>query len=424
MIDVKRRVSRKLDDQDAYLSQRQTIVEDEAQLLKPPPSVKLSAASCQTDAEIRKSWSGGRFFVMPKLPFKSEEPKHVRELAVLPRSKEAAAAVLKRHRIAAINLKGRKSDDDKTIGQDMFSCCYLGSGWWLDLVADGHGVVGDTVADRICRVLPHYMNSTECSSLLKAGKIVQCFEEAFEQAQKDIVDVLAPVHGNKLMFSGSTCVCLLRQENSSVLHVAWVGDSKAILLRPDGTVTHRTAEHKPENVTERQRVEASGCEVVSYTHEDGVTLQKINVRGQSYPAISFTRSFGDQCVKDKGVHAIPQVEKWLTAPTANKGMFAALKDSGKHEEGSDGYVLLASDGVWEFLTDEEVGAFIGDRMKRGKTPEEILAELVSLSQEKWVENEGDYCDDITCVLVSVKTSEPQPPVPDTSCECFDGCSLM
>ena len=31
----------------------------------------------------------------------------------------------------------------------MFSNTHMGKGWWLDLVADGHGKIGDVVADRI-----------------------------------------------------------------------------------------------------------------------------------------------------------------------------------------------------------------------------------------------------------------------------------
>lgn len=380
---------------------------------------KPSVSSKVTEDAMRKQWVEGKFFIHPLVPPKLEQPKHVRDLRLLPRSKEPPHDVLKRHGTAVINVKGKKSDKDKSIGQDMFSCTHLGNGWWLDLVADGHGAVGDSVADRVCRVLPHFMNSAECSSLLQQDKIDEAFQVAFEYTQKDVVDVLGPIHGNKLMFSGSTCICLLRQQGSMLLHIAWIGDSKAIMIKPDGTVVYRTFDHKPENKTERERIERMGCEIVECLHDDGVILQKINVQGQGYPAISFTRSFGDQCVKELGVHAVPQVEHWDIAP--RKGLFASLKDG---DQKAEGFVLLASDGIWEFMQEQEVGTFIGDAMKNGLSPEALLPDLVAESQRRWRENEDDYCDDITCVMVTAKTPDPKPPVPEAICECFAGCSTM
>jgi len=400
---------------------RLTIKADANQKPDATNAVLSSVSSKATDESMRNHWTGGKFFIHPNVPVGEETPKSSRNFKILPLTKELPQDVLKRHGSACINVKGKKSEKDKTVGQDMFSVTYLGNGWWLDLVADGHGTVGDFVADRVSRTLPHFFNSTECSSLLmeSPAKIDAAFELAFERTQKDVVDTLGPVFGNKLMFSGTTCICLLRQEGSQMLHVAWVGDSKAILMKPDGTVVYKTEDHKPENPVERDRITTMGCEIVECKHDDGVTLQKINVAGQNYPAISFTRSFGDQCVKELGVHAKPQVEHWDTAP--GKGMFASLKEGSL--EG--GFVLLASDGVWEFIEEQEVGTFIGNKMKEGKSAEELLPDLVAFSQERWRENEDDYCDDITALLVTVKCPVAQPPVPDTSCSCFAGiCSVM
>lgn len=368
-------------------------------------SVKLAHIQAEaTDGAMRNHWTGGKFFIHPKVPIKHEEPKSVRELSLMPRSKESPEAVLRRHGTAVINIKGKKSATDTTVGQDMFSCTYLGNGWWLDLVADGHGTVGEFVADRISRTLPHFLNSEECSCLLEQDKIDEAYEIAFERTQKDVVETLGPIFGNSLMFAGSTCVCALRQTNSHVLHVAWVGDSKAILITPDGIVVKRTLEHKPENEVERKRVLSMGCEIVERAHGSGIVLQKVNVAGQVYPAISFTRSFGDQCVKELGVDAKPEIEHW----DVSEGCF----------------VLLASDGIFEFMLEEEVGKLIGEAMKRGLPAEEFLPELAQTAQQHWSEHEGEYCDDITALFLRVKPPLAQPPVPDTSCECFAGCCMM
>jgi len=368
-----------------------------------------SITSGATDRSMREHWRGDKFLIYPAVPSGSEVPKHVRDVAMLPRSKEKAEEVLKRHGTAVINVKGKKSSRDSSVGQDVYSCSYLGSGWWLDLVADGHGTAGEHVAERICHALPHYLNSAESSSLIDDDGIEEAYELAFERCQTDIVETLLPVLGIKLQFSGSTCICLLRKQGSKMLHLAWVGDSKAILISADGTVLNRTLEHKPDNAAEAERVIRMGCEVKDVKHGDNV-LKKVFVEGQEYPAISFTRSFGDQCVKDMGVDAMPEVASWNTASTRGVG---------------DGYVLLASDGIWEFMSEEEVGLFIADGLKRGHSSEEVLADLVKEAQQRWRTHEDDYCDDITVVLVPMKApSCPQPPVPSECCECFAGCSLQ
>jgi len=371
------------------------------------PAKASSIASETTDEAIRSHWCGGKFIIHADVPVGEEDPKHVRTFKLLPRSKELPPDVLKRHGTACINVKGKKSDKDKTVGQDMFAVTCLGNGWWLDMVADGHGGIGDFVAERVSRTLPFFIDSAECQALLQENppKVDEVFEMAFARTQKDVVDTLGPIFGNKLMFSGTTCICLLRQEGSKMLHMAWVGDSKAILMKPDGTVVSMTEDHKPENIPERDRITSMGCEIIKCEHEDGVVLQKINIAGQNYPAISFTRSFGDQCVKKLGVHAEPEIVHW--------------------DPKEEGFVLLASDGVWEFITEQEVGTFVGDAMKRGLSPEQLLPLLVAFSQERWRENEDDYCDDITALLVTTKCPVPQPPVPEPACSCFAGiCSMM
>jgi len=373
--------------------------------LRPHEPIKDAA----TDRALRRHWIGGAYVVCPKVPHGREQPQHVRELSLLPRSQERPEEVLGRHGTFVRNIKGNKHKNDTSVGQDMFSCAYLGDGWWFDLVADGHGSIGDVVAERICQVLPYFMGSSECSSLLQQRKVEEAYKVAFERTQKDIEDTLSP-EVRSLMFSGSTCVCLLRQHRSRTVYVAWVGDSKAILIAPDGTVVKRTLEHKPGNLEERERVTKMGCEVVTCRHDD-VELLKVNVKGEEFPAISFTRSFGDQCVKALGVYAVPQVEEWKIP-------------SGR----GDSFIFLGSDGIWEFMSEEEVGACLVGALKQGQTSEGALSTVFQESQARWRTHEGDYCDDITGILVLANAPKSQPPVakPDSCWQCFDrlGCSCL
>lgn len=57
--------------------------------------------------------------------------------------------------------------------------------------------------------------------------------------------------------------------------------------------------------------------------------------GEEFPGLCMTRSLGDLCVKQHGITAEPDIVTWKV----------------HHAEG---YVLVASDGVWDFLSCEEV----------------------------------------------------------------------
>lgn len=63
----------------------------------------------------------------------------------------------------------------------------------------------------------------------------------------------------------------------------------------------------------------------------------------------------------------------------------------------DAYMVLASDGVWEFLSNEEVASITLPYFDENK-PEAAANALVKEAHKKWKEEE-EVIDDITCVIV-------------------------
>merc|ERR1711862_1068236 len=74
-----------------------------------------------------------------------------------------------------------------------------------------------------------------------------------------------------------------------------------------------------------------GGEVRSKTYPDGWVNHRIFVKGQSFPGLCMARTFGDMSVKAHGVIATPEVGQ-VTVPMDKRP-----------------FILLASDGVWEFM---------------------------------------------------------------------------
>lgn len=67
---------------------------------------------------------------------------------------------------------------------------------------------------------------------------------------------------------------------------------------------------------------------------------------------------------------------------------------------SDRFLLLASDGVWEFLSNEEATEIVRPFVEKGDAAGGCDA-LVEKAQQKWVEEDGAI-DDITCLLIILK----------------------
>ena len=65
----------------------------------------------------------------------------------------------------------------------------------------------------------------------------------------------------------------------------------------------------------------------------------------------------------------------------------------------DKFMILASDGVWEFITSEEAVEIVDMFIEDGATA--ACQELIAAAMSKWEFLEGDYRDDITAIVISL-----------------------
>jgi protein phosphatase 2C family protein 2/3 len=97
--------------------------------------------------------------------------------------------------------------------------------------------------------------------------------------------------------------------------------------------------------------------------------------------LAMARSIGDHAVSAVGVIAEPVVTKHKIAP-------------------NDEFLILASDGVWEFISSQEAVDIVGEHLDRGAT--KACQALIEAAAAKWHEEEGDYRDDITALVVCLQ----------------------
>jgi serine/threonine protein phosphatase PrpC len=272
--------------------------------------------------------------------------------------------------------KGSKGFRDTTPNQDNFSVTYFKNGWRFACAFDGHGPFGHTVSTRTVQTVPYFVAISEHFP----DDMEKALVEGFEKSQKELV-MHALENSWDVQASGSTAVACMWK--GTEVWTANAGDSRCVI----GTETARkvifeTEDHKPNTPAEKERIEASGGEVRTQTYPDGWVNHRIFVKGEDYPGLCMARTLGDESVKQKGVIATPECKK-------------ATVDL----EGAP-FILLASDGVWEFLDSEFVIKAVAKKIK-SDGPERTVQKLQREAKKRWKQEEGDYCDDITSILIQL-----------------------
>jgi serine/threonine protein phosphatase PrpC len=135
--------------------------------------------------------------------------------------------------------------------------------------------------------------------------------------------------------AGCTSVVTLRVGN--LLYCANAGDSRAVLCRKDGVAYALSEDHKPTSSIEIARIEKAGGFV--------------NVNGRINGNLNLSRSIGD--MKYKQVGTLMPSEQMITAePDVTVTEILA----------TDKFFVLACDGVWDVLSNQEICDFISERL--------------------------------------------------------------
>nr|BAK02837.1 predicted protein [Hordeum vulgare subsp. vulgare] len=242
----------------------------------------------------------------------------------------------------------------------------------LFAVMDGHGEWGHLVAQFVKEHLPEY--------LTKQPNLKSDPPQAILTGVQQMVAELG--HSNiNCAFSGTTAIFTVKVNDT--LYVANIGDSRCVLARskPDGSIeaVALSTDQKPENPDEKARILKAGGRVEPLPGPPGedcgpprVWLAEVDV-----PGLAMSRSIGDEVSQTVGVISVPEILK--------------------HEidGSSDLFAIWATDGVWEFISNQEAVELVHKHRKSLKTATE---ELVKAAHERWTKEE-EVVDDITCIIL-------------------------
>eukprot|EP00397_Hematodinium_sp_SG-2012_P023570 GEMP01024497.1.p1 GENE.GEMP01024497.1~~GEMP01024497.1.p1 ORF type:complete len:372 (+),score=88.56 GEMP01024497.1:181-1296(+) len=238
-------------------------------------------------------------------------------------------------------------------------------------VADGHGYQGKEVSEMVRKRLPNHL-ARECTL---QTDLAAAFTRAFSKTSQELLFSSLDVS-----YSGSTCVtCLIR---GTTAYGANVGDSRAIVARnQDGEwkALLLSNDHKPDLPQERARIERNEGRVAAFRGENGEVVgpPRVWLKHQDAPGLAMSRSMGDSVASSVGVTSEPEIIQ------------VVLQESDK-------FIILASDGVWEFITNEEAIRICAPYCNRGDVNGALTA-ITKEARARWSKEE-EVIDDITAVI--------------------------
>ena len=229
--------------------------------------------------------------------------------------------------------------------------------------------------------LPEGMKGTE-KSILKAHKLTNELMHADSSIDTS--------------FSGTTSISVLFRDKT--MFVSNVGDSRAIVVskKEDGVqVNAMSSDHTPYRKDERFRVMKYGARILSVDQvlQNDVQINdnwgditlgddldeagdppRVWAQDGDYPGTAFTRSLGDRVAEGLGVTAEPEI---------------LIRQILSHDK----YVVIASDGVFEFLTNQMVADIVAEK----EDPLDACHAVVAAAYDLWLRYDV-RTDDITVII--------------------------
>ncbi len=212
----------------------------------------------------------------------------------------------------------------------------------LFAVLDGHGEHGGLVSNYTMMELKSQL---EVHPDLKHNP-----SKALTETFLSVDDSLLLAHGAEAEFSGTTVVAALIREDH--MWIANVGDSRIVVAKHilDGNLNGKISlnakdlsiDHNPNSPAEEKRILEMGG-YISPPPEPGLSARVWLDPAMTRAGLAMARSIGDYAVKTIGVIAEPEIAEYNIAP-------------------EDRFIVLASDGVWEFLSSQDAVDIVQEKI--------------------------------------------------------------
>ncbi len=176
-----------------------------------------------------------------------------------------------------------------------------------------------------------------------------------DKKDSPLSDIFTSFPTSEFLYECQGCTSVVAMLKGSVLYVANAGDSRAVLAIK-GKAEDMSIDHKPELEVERKRIEKAGSSIIEGRVDGNLNLSR-SIGDLKYKREKFIKP------QDQAITAYPDIRK-------------------RDIKGAD-FMILASDGIWEGKTSQEVVDYVYMKMRKYPTAklsaiiEDLFNDLVS-----------------------------------------------
>lgn len=292
-------------------------------------------------------------------------------------------------------------------------------------VFDGHGPFGHMVAKKVRDTLPLLLcaqwktesigdqsslgntenapGSTDIEENASPSMNDEWYETLEVEANEKLPDMCIPLEHSmlkafKLMdkelklhptidcfCSGTTAVTLIKQDQDIV--IGNVGDSRAVLATRDEDnsliAVQLTVDLKPDLPREAARIQR--CKGRVFALQDEPEVVRVWLPNNDTPGLAMARAFGDFCLKDFGLISVPDVYY-------------------HHLTERDQFIILATDGVWDVLSNKEAVDIVASAPGRSTAARALVDCAIRSWRLKYPTSKNDDCAVVCLFLEYVPSS--------------------
>lgn len=272
------------------------------------------------------------------------------------------------------SLKGRSHSAPKSFNQDSYFY-NISNKFKMFGVCDGHGKQGEHVSYHIAQQISQYIENA-CNSN-SSNTANDPNKHPIQSLNNACLHSIESLHNKQLnneinsKRSGCTLVFSIIV-NNEILYTANIGDSRAIIVRKNGTGENLNIEHNGNNSSEVDRIYANG----GWISQRGYVKHKYTSYG-----INMSRSIGDQELHYNNIITDePDIRQYII------------------DIERDLCIIWATDGVWDMLDNDMIAKIV---LQYYPDIHKCVEEIVKRSAVEW-KNRSGRVDDITVVIYDLQ----------------------
>lgn len=236
-------------------------------------------------------------------------------------------------------------------------------------VCDGHGHKGELISNYVVNKLPEYIKDINHDSIINEFKKINQEIYSNSNMESDM--------------AGTTVVSvILTPEKMMCVNL---GDSRAAIFKYENGLYYcknLSRDHKPNEPDENKRILFNNGRIKKCFDEDikkFVGPDRVWLKNKEEPGLAMSRSLGDKIAHTIGVSDEPEIKSY-------------------DYDGTEKFIIIASDGIWEYVHGDECIKVIKSYYEDNKDVEEAAFAMVKEAFRKWKRKEVAI-DDITVILI-------------------------